>query len=328
MRFVSIVFFCLGVSVRTSSALDASCPGNPRALGTSRTIVIDPAQLPHIGTMQYSQSLPLNDHEVAITFDDGPLPPYTNSVLDTLASECVKATYFLVGRQANAYPDLVRRIYSAGHTIGTHSQNHPLTFERMSLQRVEREVNDGIESAAIALGDPKAEAPFFRIPGLLRSKLVEDYLGSRKIAIWSADVVADDWFRHVTAADIVRKAMSRIEAKGRGVILLHDIHQATAMALPILLNQLKARGYHIVQAVSAGERPKLPDLMASRAPKTGSWPRVAHANAGAERTAKSLRHRHRIARVERDPVITSSIAKKKRKAQLAESKQGWTQFQR
>ena len=50
--------------------------------------------------MQYKQTLPLNDHEVVITFDDGPIPPYTNRILDTLASQCVKATYFLVGHMA------------------------------------------------------------------------------------------------------------------------------------------------------------------------------------------------------------------------------------
>ena len=54
--------------------------------------------------MQYRQTLPLKDHEVVITFDDGPMPPYTNVILEILASQCVKANYFLVGRMANAYP--------------------------------------------------------------------------------------------------------------------------------------------------------------------------------------------------------------------------------
>lgn len=218
-----------------------------------------------------------NDHEVAITFDDGPLPPYTNRILDTLAAECVKVTYFLVGRQAAAYPDLVRRIYNAGHVLGTHSQNHPLTFDQMALTRVEREVDGGIASVQAAAGDPRAVAPFFRIPGLLRNKQVETYLASKSIAVWSADEVADDWYRQVSAKDIVRKAMSRIEAKGhRGILLLHDIHPATAMALPVLLRELKTKGYRIVQAVPAGERPKVapesqPALVADAA---GGWPRL------------------------------------------------------
>ena len=84
--------------------LAAECPGNPEALGTSRVLTINPGEFSRIGSMQYNQTLPLNDHEVVLTFDDGPIPPYSNSILDTLASECVKVTYFLVGEMAHAYP--------------------------------------------------------------------------------------------------------------------------------------------------------------------------------------------------------------------------------
>src|ERR1700744_4338945 len=79
------------------SAMAADCPGNPNALGVSRTIVVDPSEHTRLGSLQYPESLPLNDHEVVLTFDDGPLPPYTSRILDTLASECVKATFFMVG---------------------------------------------------------------------------------------------------------------------------------------------------------------------------------------------------------------------------------------
>ena len=197
MRVAAVVFCCLVGGI--APAMAGSCPGNPNAIGTSRTITVDPAALPRIGNMQYRNTLPLNDHEVAITFDDGPLPPYTDRILDTLASECVKVTYFLVGQMASAYPDAVRRIYNAGHVIGTHSQNHPLTFDQMALPRIESEVDSGIASVQAAVGDPRAVAPFFRIPGLLRSKQVESYLASQSLAVWSADEVADDWYRGVTA---------------------------------------------------------------------------------------------------------------------------------
>jgi len=225
--------------------------------------------------MQYKQTLPLNDHEVVLTFDDGPLPPYSNIILDTLASQCVKATYFLIGRMAHEYPSIVRRIYNAGHTIGTHSENHPLAFRRLPLQRVGSEVESGIASVDVALGDPKALSPFFRIPGLSRTSAIDSYLASKGLVTWSADVVADDWFRHVAAKTIVQRAMNRLEAKGRGILLLHDIHPATAMALPMLLKELKARGFHVVQVVAAGDRPKfVPELLASPAPEKASWPTV------------------------------------------------------
>src|SRR4030095_16328106 len=90
------------------------------------------------------------------TFDDGPLPPYSNIILDTLASQCVKATYFLIGRMAHQYPSIVRRIYNAGHTIGTHTENHPLALQRLPLRRVGSEVEGGIASVDGAFGNPKA----------------------------------------------------------------------------------------------------------------------------------------------------------------------------
>ncbi len=275
MRFIATLCFCLAVASGPASASSDACPGNPDALGTSRILTISPAEFSQIGSMQYKQTLPLNDHEVVITFDDGPLPPSTNLILDTLASQCVKATYFLVGQMAHAYPSVVRRIYNEGHTVGTHSQDHPLAFQRLSLQRVEYEVDGGIASVDAAIGDRKAVAPFFRIPGLGRSKTADDFLASQALVTWSADVVADDWFRHISAQTIVRKALQRLEAKGRGILLLHDIHPATAMALPTLLKELKARGFHVVQVVPAGDRPKsVPELVASPATERGAWPTV------------------------------------------------------
>ena len=108
MRSVVVLLFWLSGLV---AAVAEPCPGNPDALGTSRILSISPSDFKRIGSMQYTKTLPLYDHEVVITFDDGPIPPYTNAILDTLASQCVKATYFLVGEMAQAYPSVVRRIY-------------------------------------------------------------------------------------------------------------------------------------------------------------------------------------------------------------------------
>jgi peptidoglycan/xylan/chitin deacetylase (PgdA/CDA1 family) len=254
------------------------CPGNPDALGTSRVLKISPADFKRIGSMQYTQTLPLKDHEVVITFDDGPIPPYTNAILEILASQCVKATYFLVGEMAQAYPSIVRRIYNEGHTIGTHSQNHPLRFQRLTTPGLERQVDRGIASVDAALGDPKALSPFFRIPGLGRTNAVEKYLASKSLVTWSADVVGDDWKR-ISAREIVRRTMRRLDEKGRGILLLHDIHQTTASALPSLLKELKDRGYHVVQIVADSERPdSVPDLPASADISKDSSQRAANAN--------------------------------------------------
>jgi peptidoglycan/xylan/chitin deacetylase (PgdA/CDA1 family) len=242
----------------STAAQAADCPGHPDALGTSRTIVVDPREHPRIGTMQYRETLPLRDHEVVLTFDDGPVPKHSNQVLQILADDCIKATFFIIGAQAKASPEGVRKLVAAGHTVGTHSQNHPLTFQKMPLDKVQAEVDGGIASTSAALTDPSALAPFFRIPGLLRAAVVEDYLASRGIQVWSADFLADDW-RHISSDRVYQLAMQRLEAKGKGILLLHDIQARTAAALPKIIRDLKARGYHIVHVVPAtADRPATP----------------------------------------------------------------------
>jgi peptidoglycan-N-acetylglucosamine deacetylase len=289
---VFVVLWLIGGGV----ALAEPCPGNPDALGTSRVLTISPGEFSRIGSMQYSQTLPLNDHEVVITFDDGPIPPYSNAILDTLASQCVKVTYFLVGEMAEAHPSIVRRIYNAGHTIGTHTQSHPYAIQRLAMPRIEQQIDGGIASVDAALGDPKALSPFFRIPGLGRTAAIEDYLASKSLVTWSADVVADDW-KHIGANEIVKRAMRRLEEKGRGILLLHDIHPATVLALPTLLKEIKERGYHVVQVVAAGEHPaSVPELVASPDSDKESWPRVMQTKTAHEGTGKTG-SRHHIKKV-------------------------------
>src|SRR6516225_10749296 len=254
-------------------AAAAECPGNPGALGTSRTVVVDPVEHPRLGVMQYHESLPLQDHEVVLTFDDGPLPPRTNRILDILASECVKATFFMVGRMALTYPDVARRVEAAGHTVGTHSQNHPLRLDKMPFINAEREINEGIASVTAALGEPPA--PFLRIPGLARTNAIDRYLASQNLLTWSADFPADDWTR-ISPAQVYTRALQRIEANGKGILLLHDIQARTVEALPDLLHELKRRGYHIVHVTPATPgRPKTvtePSQWIAHAHGRQTWP--------------------------------------------------------
>ena len=256
--WLNLFHSCCSPVFRLQSALAADCPGHPDALGTSRTLVVDPRAHPRIGTMQYPETLPLEDHEVVLTFDDGPLPRNSNQILAILASQCVKATFFEIGRMAQFSPEGVRKLRDAGHSIGTHSQNHPLTMNKMSIERARQEIDDGIASVKTALGDDAALAPFFRIPGLLRAEDVEDYLASQGIQVWSADFPADDW-RHISSSRVYDLAINRLEDKGKGILLLHDIQARTVAALPRILATLKARGYRIVHVVPAtSELPATP----------------------------------------------------------------------
>jgi peptidoglycan/xylan/chitin deacetylase (PgdA/CDA1 family) len=240
-----------GAFVFSGTARAEDCSGHPDAIGTSRVLVVEPGEFSQIGTMQYHQSLPLADKEVVLTFDDGPIPQYSNAVLDILAAQCVKATYFLVGAMARAYPATVRRIYEEGHTIGTHTEDHPARMQKLPIEKVRREIDNGIADVGAALGDPTELAPFFRVPGLARTDAIDQELAARSLIVFSSDTVADDWHRRIKPADIVSRAMSRLEARGKGILLLHDIHPATVAALPELLDKLKAAGFHIVHVVPA-----------------------------------------------------------------------------
>ncbi|HEY7665622.1 MAG TPA: polysaccharide deacetylase family protein [Xanthobacteraceae bacterium] len=276
MRSAVAACFVLASVIGLGAARAAECP--PDALGVSRTLVVDPSEHPRVGSAQYPESLPLKDHEVVLTFDDGPLPAYTNRILDTLASECVKATFFMVGRMVQAYPATVRRVYNEGHTVANHSLTHPFTFHKMSVDHAAQEIEGGFDALRAALGDPKAVAPFFRFPGLLRQTAVEQYLTAHNVMAWSVDVMADDW-THINNREITRRAISRLEARGKGILLLHDIHAATALALPDILKELKARGFKIVHVVPATpDRPETvaePELWAARHERgTNVWPRL------------------------------------------------------
>jgi peptidoglycan-N-acetylglucosamine deacetylase len=246
--FISLILLLLLGAV---PGLAAECPGNPNAIGTSRVIAVDPAQYPRVGTWQYSQTLPLEDHEVVLTFDDGPLPPRTAKVLDILAANCVKATFFIVGRMAKNFPGLVRRAAMEGHTIGTHTEDHPMNMPKLPLGQSEKEIQDGIASTTKALGGSAALAPFFRLPGFARSEAIENYAASSGLMIWSTDVIAGDW-KPISPEEVTERSLDRLIHKGKGILLLHDIHDRTVQALPALLDRLRSAGFRVVHVVPAG----------------------------------------------------------------------------
>jgi peptidoglycan-N-acetylglucosamine deacetylase len=226
-----------------------NCPGNLDALGTTRVLAVDPREYPRVGAMGGGMTLPLSDKEVVLTFDDGPAPRYSNQILDILAAQCVKATFFLIGEMARAHPSTVRRISAEGHTIGTHSEDHPVRFGKLPPSLVEWEIDKGILDVGSALGDSRQVAPFFRVPGLARSDVIESELAARVLVDFGSDTVADDWHHRISPKRIIALAMNRLKARGKGILLLHDIHPATVAALPGLLKELRQRDFHIVHVV-------------------------------------------------------------------------------
>ena len=231
------------------------CPGNPNALGTSRVLAVESGEYGGFGVMQYPETVPLRDKEVVLTFDDGPLPPYSEQVLDILAAQCVKATYFLVGAMAHAFPATVRRMHATGHTIGTHSKDHPSRFQSLPLEKLQHEIDDGIAAVSAALGDPKEVAPFFRVPGLAQSEAIEKELAARSLIVFSSDTVADDWFHRIKASEIVRRAMSRLEARGKG--------------MPVAARHSSGNGRSAAGTAEAAQRARLPYRARGAGPRGG-----------------------------------------------------------
>ena len=241
---------CLSYFLFSQVGLEASaqeCHGNVNALGTARVLALDPAVLPAVGTFQYPRTVPLRDHEVVLTFDDGPGRSSTDKVLDALAAQCVKANFFVVGAGARVAPDLVRREYSEGHTVGTHSESHA-DLAKLPLNEAEQEIQAGIDAVGIALGSRNAVAPFFRAPYLSTTPSIEDYLLKKGLMLWSIDVDPEDW-RPLTPDEVVQRTMFQLEKKRSGIILMHDVQAHTAAALPRLLNELKLQGYSVVHTV-------------------------------------------------------------------------------
>lgn len=228
------------------------CP-NPQALGTARILTVDVKSTPRVGRRQFPSTLPLQPKELVLTFDDGPWPTTTPKVLDALKAECVRATFFLLGRNAEAHPALARRALAEGHSLGHHSFAHPL-LGRMALGKAETEIDHGIAADEFAVyGQRRSEptTPFFRFPGFASSPALLDRMSARGIVVFGADVWASDW-NPMSPEQELRLILARIDQVGRGIVLFHDTKAQTAQMLPAFLRELKRRGYRIVHVVPAG----------------------------------------------------------------------------
>ncbi|MGB9296556.1 MAG: polysaccharide deacetylase family protein [Pseudolabrys sp.] len=248
-------FLAFAVALAPAAGTAASCPGNPDALGTERTIEVDAKSTPRIGRKQFPATLPLHAKELVLTFDDGPWPGTTQKVLNALKSECVRATFFLLGRNVAAHPQVARRALADGHSVGHHSYSHPL-LDRMSVAKAEAEIDRGIAADELALyGERRTTptTPFFRFPGFASNRAILDRMGERGVVVFGADVWASDWVR-MTPEQELHLILARIERVGRGIVLFHDTKEQTAQMLPAFLHELKRRGYSVVHVVPAQSR--------------------------------------------------------------------------
>jgi peptidoglycan/xylan/chitin deacetylase (PgdA/CDA1 family) len=235
-----------------AAAQPADCP-RPGTLGTSRILKVDAAIFPRVGLKSFPQTLPLADHEVVLTFDDGPWPPTTPKVLAALAHECVRATFFLIGKPASEHPDLVRRIAAEGHTVGHHTWLHRSLMQIKPSETTE-EIDHGISAVEMALhgvATTVPSTPFFRYPGFEMTPATLDFLQSRGIVVFGADLWASDW-DPMTPEQEFKLITGRLNAARKGIILLHDPKAQTTAMLPAFLRYLKDNHYRVVHLVPTG----------------------------------------------------------------------------
>ena len=257
----------LAISIMTAASTawaQAPAPAkcdNPNALGVARTVQIDTTGGPGFGFEHFKAYDFLQDHEVVLTFDDGPWPANTEKVLKALADQCTKAIFFTIGKHASWAPAILKKVAAGGHTIGTHTWSHkdltPTSAEGgkasrkdatpMTFEEGKAEIEKGIAAVSISLGNKPVD-PFFRFPALKHPPELMKYLAARNVAVFSTDMDSFD-FKMRKPEQVVDSVMKRLAKNGKGIVLMHDFQHATADAAPELLKRLKAGGFKVVQVV-------------------------------------------------------------------------------
>jgi peptidoglycan-N-acetylglucosamine deacetylase len=266
MRFGACIL-TLFLSVLTASAQDSSSTPNP---------VPSPPKPATYAQVRVDQPY------IAMTFDDGPSAENTPRLLEILKQRNIKATFFLIGQNAAANPDLVRRILADGNEIGNHSWTHP-QLSKLSDDRVTGEITktqDAIKGAS-GFTPTLLRPPYGAITARQREWIENRF--SLNIILWSVDPF--DWKRP-GASVITQRILS--QARPGAIILSHDIHKQTVDAMPATLDGLIAKGYKFatVSQLIAMNKPKPPPTPAAgdqrQRSATGQKALPAPAKPGAE----------------------------------------------
>jgi peptidoglycan-N-acetylglucosamine deacetylase len=253
MLRIVIALFVVGAAGSYAYATDYDCAYDPKTSHLSRIIAADSTNGPIYGTALNDpgdkpqvRTLDLRDHEIVLTFDDGPLGGNTQTVIDTLQKHCVKATFFSVGRMAQANPKLLQEVERRGHTIGTHTWSHPRAMDTLTPEDIKLEIEKGFVAVSQALGKPIA--PFFRFPGLRDSTVALKYLSGRNISVWSVDVISGDTDPGASVQRVSHDVVAR--------------KKHTAEALDGILTEWEKEGYKFVHVVSNTNYQPDPELLA------------------------------------------------------------------
>jgi peptidoglycan/xylan/chitin deacetylase (PgdA/CDA1 family) len=231
---------------------------NPNAMGIARVVEIDTTGGPGFGFQHFKSYDFLNDHEVVLTFDDGPWLGHTPAVLKALGDQCLRATFFSIGKHATYYPEILKKVAAAGHTVGSHTWSHAdlqAVVKKGGLDPAKEEFEKGASAVRMMAGVPIA--PFFRFPDLRHPPEMLTYLGERNVASFSTDI--DSWdFKIKKPEELTKSLMVKLQKAGKGIILMHDFQKVTSIALPQILDQLQKDGFKVVHMVPRGTLSTLP----------------------------------------------------------------------
>lgn len=185
---------------------------------------------------QYN-SVSLSHPIIALTFDDGPHPELTPQLLDILRQNGVRATFYVIGRNVEAHPEIARRIVAEGHEIANHSWSHP-ALTSLGAARLNQEIASTSEAILRATGrrPTNMRPPYGAINDRVRAAILRDH--GLDVILWSCDPL--DWKR--PGPEVVRQRLVDGAAPG-GILLAHDIHPGTIEAVPGVIRDLKAKGY-------------------------------------------------------------------------------------
>jgi peptidoglycan/xylan/chitin deacetylase (PgdA/CDA1 family) len=233
---------------------------NPNAMGVSRVVEIDTGGGPGFGSQHFKTYDFLRDHEVALTFDDGPWPSNTQAVLKALADQCLRATFFPIGKHATYHPEILKQVIAAGHTVGSHTWSHAdlqAVMKKGGQDAAIEEIEKGASAVHLMAGAPIA--PFFRFPDLRHPPEMLTYLGGRNIASFSTDIDSFD-FKIKRPEELTRSLIGKLNKLGKGIVLMHDFQKATSIALPQILGELQKNGFKVVHMVPKGTLTTLPQF--------------------------------------------------------------------
>jgi peptidoglycan/xylan/chitin deacetylase (PgdA/CDA1 family) len=192
-------------------------------------------------TISALHDLRLQDREVILSFDDGPIPGRTDRVLAILDRFGVKGAFMMVGEMAELHPALARKVAMDGNAIGSHTYKHD-NLASLTFDMAMAEVTRGEAAVTKATG---VDVNFFRFPYLADSHMLRAAVAMHDMVVMDVDIDSKDYFS-VTPVNVTRRTMYLLHKRGRGIILMHDIHNRTVTMLPTLLTTLEAEGYKVV----------------------------------------------------------------------------------